>query len=53
MREVKRLILFLLLVAGVVAVVGCAQVRDEDITQPWATPEPWERNIGIGPFTPE
>ncbi len=49
----KRIVLLLLFLAGLTAVFGCAQVRDEDVTQPWAQPEPWERNMGIGPFTPE
>ncbi len=48
----KRVILLLLLLAGAVALFGCAQVRDDDIARPWAQPEPWERNIGFGPFQP-
>jgi hypothetical protein len=53
MRRMKRFVLALLFLAGVAAAVGCAQVRDEDVPTPWARPEPWEQNVGIGPFTPE
>jgi len=49
---VKRLVYVLMLLAAAIALVSCAQVKDEDITRPWTEPEPWERNIGIGPFGP-
>jgi len=50
---VKRFVLVLMLLAGVVAVFGCAPVRDDDVARPWTEPEPWERHPGIGPFAPE
>lgn len=53
MPEVKKLIVGLLLLAAVVFVFGCADVRDDEVSKPWAQPEPWERNMGIGMFTPE
>ncbi len=53
MPEVKKLILGLLLLAAAVVVFGCADVRDDEISKPWAQPEPWERNMGFGPFTPQ
>jgi len=40
----------LLLHGAIAAVFGCAQVRDEDITRPWAEPQPWERNVGMPPL---
>ncbi len=53
MRKVKRVIILLLLLVGMIAVFGCAEVKDDDISRPWAQPEPWERNMGMGLFTPE
>ena len=53
MVEVKRLVFLLVLIAAACVFVGCAQVRDEDVSKPWAEPEPWERNMGIGPLSPE
>ena len=48
--EVKRIVFLLLLHGAIAAVFGCAQVRDEDITRPWAEPQPWERNVGMPPL---
>jgi len=53
MLEVKRLLIPLLLLAGIVGLSGCGQVRDDEVSKPWTEPEPWERNLGIGPLTPE
>jgi hypothetical protein len=49
-KEVKRLVLFLFVLAGMAVLLGCAQVRDEDVATPWAQPEPWERDVGQGLF---
>lgn len=49
----RRIILAILFLSGVVAVFGCAQVRDDEVGRPWAQPEPWERNMGLGPIAPE
>ncbi len=46
----KRLLLVLLLLGGILALTGCGQVRDEDVSKPWTEPEPWERTMGIGPI---
>ena len=49
----KRFVLALVLFAGIVLVFGCADVRDDEVEQPWAQPEPWEKNMGIGPLSPD
>jgi hypothetical protein len=49
---VKRVVIFLFLLFAVLALLGCGQVKDDDIERPWTSPEPWEHTIGIGPFTP-
>ncbi len=48
----KRSVFLLLLLLGIGALVGCAEVRDDEVSKPWTEPEPWERNLGIGPLSP-
>ena len=53
MVEVKRFVFLVLLLVGMAGLIGCGQVADDEGAKPWTEPEPWERNLGIGPFTRE
>jgi hypothetical protein len=53
MGKVRRLVFFALLIIGMAGLVGCGQVADDQGEKPWTEPEPWERNIGIGPLDQE
>ena len=44
----KKVLFFLLLFGGMVALLGCTQVREDEVTRPWTEPEPWERNVDFG-----
>lgn len=46
----KRLVFLALLLAAMAGIVGCGQVREDEGSKPWTEPEPWERDLGFGPF---
>lgn len=51
--NVKRLVFLALVMVGLAGIFGCGQVREDEGSKPWAEPEPWERNLGLGPFNQE
>ncbi len=46
----RRLVFSVLLFIGMAVLIGCGQEREDESVKPWTEPEPWERNLGIGPF---
>lgn len=49
----KRVVFMALVLAAMAGIFGCGQVREDEGSKPWAAPEPWERNLGIGPLERE